>query len=174
MEPNNKETKYILFDTNVIQYLTSEKVALPLFKYLHPLFNVYKPSISDISVCEHLSGLSSQDEKSKNYIFNYDHFKIETNVLVGAARLQNIYRQESSDLNSVELGDRLIAATSIIYNLPIVTANVLHFPRPFFSEVDGHIIEYEYNKGRKSLFIQILHPNTAYINLKLLEYGYIA
>ena len=174
MAEKNNETvqKYLLFDTNIVQYLTSEKVGLLLFQYLCPIFSSFMPAISQITLCEHLSGLNANDEKSKQYIYNYDYFLVDTPTLVGAARLQNLYKKECKEVRNIDLGDRLIAATSIIHNMPVVTANVQDFPRPFFREIDSYTIEYEHNGKKKYQNIQILHPDLVFINNKLSEHGY--
>lgn len=173
MDQNNNIQKYIILDTNVIQYLKSENISVEIEKYLQELVDIgFSLCISDITRCEHISGLDAVKESQSNIIESFDYFPLTIAILRTAGRLRNLYKKEKVQEEKSDLADRLIAATAIINGNPILTANISDFPRPFFTEVSEKHLFYK-NKGRTVMqVVQVLQPNMKVILQKFLEAGY--
>jgi hypothetical protein len=76
-----------------------------------------------------------------------------------AGILSNIYRAENSHTNGADFADKIIAVTSCMYNLPIVTADVRDFPFPFFKQIDTHNLMFQRKNKENMISIALLKPD---------------
>lgn len=76
--------------------------------------------------------------------------------------------------NGVSNEDKIIAATTILSEAYILTANLNDFPRPAFKNRLEVKIDYKNKKDRPCLLVlQILEANGELIDKKLTEIGYL-
>lgn len=165
LPPTQAEINVIL-DSNIIQYLTSKFVGVAIKTYLGDLITSahVTPNISEITISETLSGATAtQETEVLSYLSQMKLITVNQQVLVASARLLGLYKQESIDDNQINLGDRIIAATSIITGFPILTANMNDFPRPFFREAHDQLVSYKKKNKTETIYLQILTPNTELI-----------
>ncbi len=150
-----------VLDTNILQYLQKSVFSTDLADFITRFRERdSKPKISDISLCELLSGCNHNQEVASLKILNqFERYSIDEDILTVAAKLQNIYRLLGVEPDQVSLADRIIAATSIVMGADILTANVNDFPRPVFKEKHEEL--FLYRKGYKTCLqvVQILSPN---------------
>lgn len=109
----------MLIDSNIIIYSLSEE-----YNYLRELFVRKDCNISEISRVEVL-GYHLLNEKQKNYfsdIVDYSTILIPTEkVFDKAIEVRQKY--------NLKLGDSIIAATALVYNLTLYTRNLKDFER---------------------------------------------
>ena len=165
--------KYILLDTCILRYLSSENnndLAQKVANYLIELRDRgFTLAISDISIYELLEGVSQKREAKLLEVLNiFDNFLVERRDLIAGAELHDLYRIQSKTNKSgspnevkpgnIETVDKIIAATSIFAVAPILTADGNDFPRPFFFEHEVRKIEF-LDKGKlKVLVLYLLNP----------------
>lgn len=109
----------MILDSNIIIY-SAKPEYLQLARYLQ--VNQDTARVSLISTLEVLgfSGLSSKDKRTfEGYFGSVKIFPITEVVITEAIRLRQ-QRKRS-------LGDSIIAATALLYNLPVLTNNVADF-----------------------------------------------
>ncbi|MDO8611165.1 MAG: hypothetical protein Q7R95_11620, partial [bacterium] len=71
----------------------------------------------------------------------------------------SIYRQTNITQN-ISLVDKIIGATSIITNYPIITSNINDYPQPYFEVIDSHKLVH-----KKSLIkIGLIKPDYIVLN----------
>jgi predicted nucleic acid-binding protein len=117
-------------------------------------------SISDISYAELLDGAFKEKQKKVNDLLNkLTRFTISEKVASSCGVLGNIYRSHNPKTKDVLIGDRVIATTSLLYNLPLITGNVKDFPFPFFTEITSKDIFYKVGKNMRCQSIAVLKPN---------------
>lgn len=107
----------MLVDSNIIIYSLSEE-----YSYLRELFLREECNISEISRVEVL-GYHLLNDKQKNYfldIFDYSTVLIPTKTIFDKSiEIRRKY--------NMKLGDSIIAATAILYNLTLYTRNLKDF-----------------------------------------------
>ena len=96
-------------------------------------------------------------------------YLVDDNVLIGAARLQNLYREENIPEGQINLADRVIAATSIITGSLVLTGDVNDYPRPFFKEMHEEKIFYKKKDTSCMQIVQLLAPNIDVITQRMIE-----
>lgn len=157
----------IILDTCILGYIhhKNKSLAEEIFKFLaNPPNNTLV--LSEFTYFELLDGV----EKTKEAILlqkalnPFKRYVVDSNTLVAAAQLSGLYNQENQNYNHIERGDKIIAATSVITNLPILTANANDFPRPFFKEVYVEDLFYLDGSKKKLLLLYTLMPNLVFIN----------
>ena len=165
MEPP-KQQQDIILDSNVIQYLGDSKISTELLKYLIELQSSnFILSISNISICELLSGTTKKQEAEGIQILSiFKRYEINDSVLIGAAQLFTLYSNAKIPNDQVSVADRIISSTSIITGSLVLTSDVNDFPRPFFKEVAEKLIFYKYKNKTQMRILQVLSPNTEIIN----------
>ena len=162
-----------VLDANILQYLQKSSFADQLTAYITGLRKGdVKPKISEVSLCELLSGCNSQQESaSLKVIEQFEKYSIDRDVLTVAAKLQNIYRSLKVEFSQIGLADRIIAATVIVMGTDILTANVNDFPRPLFREKHEEL--FLFKRGYKTCLqvVQILSPNWELVESYLTDEG---
>lgn len=159
----------LILDTNILQYYSTSEIRPSLEKLLIDLSKTTKATygISKITISELLSGASiSQETKALEQLNVLKQFSIDDTILVASAQLLNLYKLQNIQDQQINLGDRIIAATSILTGYPILTADVNDFPRPYFIEVYRHLLTYSKKNSTQSICLQILSPDIQLINEK--------
>lgn len=167
----------LILDTNIIQYITDDFVSKELIPYLLTLRDKgYTENISTVSVFESIKGLKRVDEpKLLGFIAAFPKYEVDERVLTAAARLHNLYNQDKSvPSDGISSEDKIIAATAIITNSFVLTANINDFPRPYFNEIEKEKLIYQ-NKKQKDvmLCVEVLQPDFEYLKSVLIEHGYL-
>ena len=108
-----------LIDSNIIIYS-----ALKEFSFLREIFKEENVFVSDISLLEVL-GFSSISETQENYfnaIFNLlNTIPISSEIILEAIKLRKKYK--------LSVGDSIISASAVIFNLELLTNNVADFKK---------------------------------------------
>lgn len=162
-EPATKAPPQIsaLLDTNILQYLNNPSIARELFAYLEEVHRAgYSLAISNFSIFELLSGVPKS--KESNLISALEvipRFEVTTEVLVAAAQLTTVYRMEKAEYGHITQGDKIIAATSLLNDFPVLTANSNDFPRPFFNELHKKFIFYKDKNRDRMIPVYLLLPD---------------
>tara|TARA_Y100000310_G_scaffold234036_1_gene236944 strand:+ start:1169 stop:1702 length:534 start_codon:yes stop_codon:yes gene_type:complete len=153
----------IILDSCTIQYLDNKAMKLSLWKILKHLRqnkNVF--NIALISYYELLSECpKNKEEKLLKILGFFNIHKFSEEVIVTAARLATCYRLEPNIKNhqSINDGDKIIAATAMLSDSFILTANANDFPRPFFNEVYKENIIYKKKNKDYLLSMYLLKPD---------------
>ncbi|MBU3978559.1 hypothetical protein KJ980_03210 [Patescibacteria group bacterium] len=152
--------------------MSSEKKGAPLISYLLELLKRgFNFAYSEITLYELLRGATVQKEEAMLKILN-SHFKyfLKGDVIIAAARLDNIMKLEKIEINSVDHGDKFIASTAILTGSLILTANARDFPWPLFQHVENkHILYTDKNKATTCFMVSLMRPDYKLINLRFKE-----
>ncbi|MBI2590823.1 MAG: type II toxin-antitoxin system VapC family toxin [Candidatus Blackburnbacteria bacterium] len=102
-----------------------------------------------------------------NILKPYLRYYLDENVVVAAARLDNIMKAEGAEVNSVDHGDKFIASTAILTGSLIMTANSRDFPWSLFHEVEYLPVIFQ-DRGKKTrcYTISLIRPDFNLINLR--------
>jgi len=163
----DKTKKYIVLDTNIIQYCSNKDLGKKITLDLQSLVsNGYEIAISKFTLFESLDGANIQTEIARlGVINNFSKFCITKNILIKAAHLSCLYKKEN--LNNISIGDKIIGATAWLRNSMIYTADGNDYPRPYFSEIERKEFVFMNNKNNHSLItIFLLRPENQYISGK--------
>ncbi len=162
--PQKQETQIqnIICDTNILGYSGSKKGSNECINFLQELLSrKFGLAISNITTFELLKGTDTAKEKEGiSFLSNFIRYDLDDSVLLAAARLDNIYKEEKVNVDGIEQPDKIIAATAVLTGSIILTADRNGFPFPFFVEVEYRNIKYEIKTGHtRSIHICILAPN---------------
>jgi len=173
MENKSSETpiQRVLLDTNVISRIDSSPVGTQITLYLLDLIRRgFGLAISDITIYELLRGNSKEkEEKMLKHLDAFFRYFLTNSVLIAAAQLDNILKMENIQANSMDHGDKLIAATSILTGSLILTNNSRDFPWPLFHEAETKYINYKEGNKQKILVLALSRPDINYIGVKFTE-----
>ena len=119
------ENKRVLIDTSIlIDYFRKEKKEKTLF---YQLYEQYEIVISVITEFEWLVGFKNENiEFGTKLIENIEILNFDSKCVLKA---REIYLELKRKSKLIEIPDILIAATSLAYNMPLVTFNLEHFER---------------------------------------------
>lgn len=170
-EENKNKTQlpvYVLLDTNILQYLNNPVLAKELLTYLEEIKKTgFEFAISDFSIFESLAGIPKQKETQlTNTLQAMPRFAVIDNVLLVAAQLTTVYRMEKAEFESIAVGDKIIAATSLLNGSLILTANSNDFPRPIFSETHKKLIFYKEKSKDRMISIYLLSPDFEFVKFR--------
>lgn len=162
---NKTQQQKILLDTNVFSDLHDREFGTEVISYIIDLgkrgFNF---AISNITLYEILRGLKAENEakvvKLLSEIFRYN---ITDEVLIASARLDNVFKMEHIEINSIDHGDKIISATAILTGSLILTANVRDFPWPYFHEIETKPIFYQSGHKTKCHVLALITPDFDHI-----------
>lgn len=171
---NPQETKpiqRIILDTNIFSYISNKVQAIPFLLYLFDLSKRgFSYAYSDITLYELLRGTSAQKEADLIELLNpYLRYFLTDRVIITAAQLDNIMKIEKIDVNSVDHGDKFIAATAILTGSLILTANARDFPWPLFHEVESKPITFKEKKKTKCHVVALMRPDFDLISMRFNE-----
>ncbi len=152
---------FFLLDSCVVEYFLKEElsphVQLTLDHWVNKDINL---AISAVTYSELIAGAKKEKvEIVKNTLNQYYCFEVSTRILTGAGVMQTLYNSRDPDRRDPGLADKIIAYTSILYNSPIITANVRDFPHPYFITVDSKNINYKRKNKDHYITLDILQPN---------------
>jgi predicted nucleic acid-binding protein len=160
--------KYFLLDTCIAEYwldpFMQQVIADQLILWAGDTFDL---AISEISYAEMIDGAyKARIERVKKSLNTYTQIEVSQRVLTGSAILSNVYKTKLRKTNGAGLQDKIIAATAFIYNLPIITADVLDFPHPFFTSMASETLAYskKVRTHKHYITIDMLKPNTKELN----------
>jgi predicted nucleic acid-binding protein len=111
-----------LFDTDVlIDYLRGREQALTFVESLSEC-----PTISVITVGELYSGVREGQERTilDQFITGLEIVPVDREMAIRGG----LFRRDFLKSHKVEMADVLIAATSVVMGIPLVTLNRKHFP----------------------------------------------
>lgn len=73
----------------------------------------------------------------------------------------------------VEDGDKIIAASALLSNSVILTANAVDFPAPFFKEVERQYITFAMKRERtRTIVVYLLQPQIEITEQRITEIPY--
>lgn len=164
--------KYLLLDTNIIQYAGNKNKALSKSvreRLLSLEKSGYSIVISQYSVFENLQGLwGNKAEEATALLAKFEQKIVSKEVLVLASILGGLYGREN-DLKGISEGDKIIAATAMLTNALVLTRNHRDFPIPFFIQEEFFTLDYTDGNRKKLLDLGLYKPNTKIINSKVAE-----
>ena len=157
---------YFLLDSCIVEYYLNKKYSAQIQSILQGWQkNTFKLAISQIIFSELIDGAYIQKE---NVVIStlkmYHNFSVTERHIIGSGKLGSIYQQNNITQN-ISLADKIIAATSIISNSPIITANINDYPQPYFGVIDSHVLSYK----DKVIKIGLLKPDYTVINSAFAE-----
>src|SRR5437870_4925475 len=121
----------ILLDTNILRYLINPVFASQIEIFMTKLVHEgAKFAISQTSIFELLQAANEEKEKKgTNILTQFNSLPIDKETLTTAARLAGIYQTYGGvNLRGFDSGDLFIAATAILTNSSIFTANQKDYP----------------------------------------------
>jgi predicted nucleic acid-binding protein len=171
-EAQDKLSKLLLFDSNIIQYTAQPKATDAFNEYITDLLSRgFEFAISTVTIFELLRGATIRTEmKMTNLLDRFTKIDITENLLQYAAKLESAYKLENIQPKEIEDGDKIIAATSILSSSIILTANASDFPTPFFKEVERKFITFEVKRERtKTIVVYLLQPQIEITEKRITE-----
>ncbi len=171
MDQEKTPQQKIILDTNIFSYISNKEQALPFITYLLELMKRgFTFAYSEITLYEILRGTSIQKETDLLDLLNpYFRYFLNNKVIIAAAQLDNIMKIEKIDVNSVDHGDKFIAATAILTGSLILTANARDFPWPLFHEVESSPITFQEKKKTKCHVVALIRPDFDLISMRFKE-----
>ncbi len=163
--PIDKTKRYILLDTNIISSLGNDSLGEKILDIVREVVaEGFEIAISDITYYELLTETSSKKEVEVFEVLNeVTRFYCKIQELIAAARIGSFYKDHGLQVLQFNLGDRIIAATSILHNCIILTKNGRDFPQPFFKEIDRRMLEYTSKQYPVCVPVYFLEPQLDYI-----------
>lgn len=152
----NKAIRYIILDSCIFQHFANESLSAQIISTLKDAASKkYGIGLSQYSLMELLDNASTENEtKRLSAVKGFKQFKIKQTTLIVAAHLGCLYKQEGlQEKQQPETGDKIIAATSILYNALIFTTNARDFPLPFFKEVARQIYIYKTESNKDAAVV---------------------
>jgi predicted nucleic acid-binding protein len=165
-DPNNttENRPIILLDTNIIQYSSSKSTSPKFIQFLIETNKKGILAVSEYSRFELIRGAKTSLEQELLKTFElFKTYPISTEVLYASARIETLYRMEKIACEKISDGDKIIAATSIILNAPIITANGRDFPWPYFKEIDRTPVIYTEKNISKVILVSFFQPDLNYL-----------
>lgn len=162
MATATQPVRYILFDTNIFQHLGNTELAENILKVLTEVYSLgYRFAMSQFSIIELVDNATVETEQKRlDAIKGIKHLKVKQNILITAAHLGSLYKNDGLDeKQQPEKGDKIIAATAIIYNCIIYTTNPIDFPQPYFREVSRHTLAYKKNGRDVTIMGYFMEPD---------------
>lgn len=162
------DKEHILLDTCIVEYWLNKDIQPALSDFFSKIPSVFDLAISEISYAELIDGAHTDKVRIvKETLEKYTRFEVTQRILSGAGILSTVYKANSERKNGAGLQDKIIAATSFVYNLPLITADIFDYPHPFFTTIQSENLRYS-KKGRDHFItVDILKPN-----LQILNYWY--
>lgn len=160
--PNLSPKQRIILDTNIFSYMSDKEAGIHVIMYLLDfLERGFGFAYSEITLYELLRGNTQKKEQEMLQLLSpYFKYYLSENVILAAAQLDNIMKIEKIDANSVDHGDKFIAATAILTGSLIMTANARDFPWPLFHEVETKpIIFKSKKKSSKCYMLALISPD---------------
>ena len=162
----------IILDTNIIQYSANKAMKIEILEYFMDLWQrKFILKISDITMFEIFSGSTvKQEEEIFKTLQLFPKYQVTNIVLLVAARISTLYgieklpNGEKKIANeNISVPDKIIAATAIITNSLVMTADINHFPPPFLIGVENKLIFYQKKHKQCLEHIMLLQPNYPFI-----------
>ena len=172
LSTKNTSKQTIILDTNIFSYIGDKDVGIHIISYLIDLLNRgFGFAYSNITIYELLRGTTEKKETEMLNILNpYFRYYLSENVILAAAQLDNIMKAEKIDANSIDHGDKFIAATAILTGSLIMTANARDFPWPLFHEAESKPIVFQYkSKKTRCYMVSLIRPDYDLVNLRFTE-----
>lgn len=170
-DPPAQVKQDIILDTCLLQYLSDQKISKELVDYLMELQGAnFDLAISNISICELLSGTTKRQEADGIGILSlFKKYQVDDNVLLATSQLSTLYGREKIPGQDISIADKIIAATAVLTGSLILTADIHDFPRPFFKEAAEKLFYYSIRNKTCMRVVQIFSPNTVIINQRFSE-----
>lgn len=167
----NKQVQNIILDTCILQYLSDRYISQELKVYLLDLIaRGFGLAFSDISIVELLQDANvKQETEGVKTLQSFIRYNLEENILVAAAQVSTLYKQDKICNDNISIADKMIGATAVLSGSLILTADINDYPRPFFVEAEEKLITYRKKNKTNMISIQLLRPNMTYINQRFLE-----
>jgi predicted nucleic acid-binding protein len=99
----------IILDTCILQYLSKKQVSKELLTYLFDLISRgFGLSISEISICELLSGATiKQEQEGYRMLSIFKRYLIDPKSLIAAAQIATLYHKENVPSGQISIADRI-------------------------------------------------------------------
>lgn len=166
MNQSKSQIKYVLLDSCIIEYLLKPQISPGLTQLiLEWVGKDFHLSIMEISYSELVDGVYKKKENQLlEFLNKFPCHNLERNILVAAGQLGSLYNQNNIGNCNMSLQDKIIGATSVLYNLPLITADIGDFPPPFFNTILNKNLKYKDRNAERIVPIAVLFPNHEFIN----------
>lgn len=146
---------HIILDSCIIEYYLNEELSSQVDNVLNAWKIGFDLAISQIIYSELIDGAYPKKEKIIiESLKNFYNIPVTVRQIIGSGKLGSIYHVFNISQN-ISLTDKIIAATSIITNSLIVTANINDYPQPFFEPLKSSYVK----KGKQTIKICLLKPD---------------
>ena len=146
---------HIILDSCIVEYYLNKELSSQVDTILCAWKNGFDLAISQIIYSELIDGAYTKKEKVIiKTLKSFYNFPVTERHIIGSGKLGSVYRDFGISQN-ISITDKIIAATSIITNSLIVTANINDYPQPFFESLKSSYIK----KGKQTIKICALKPD---------------
>lgn len=159
-------SRRIILDTCIWQHLSQLDLFPQIIKVLQDaLSQGYGIAISQFSFFElmHTANVETETKRLEKTV-GIKQLHVTAEILRAAARLGSLYKEDGLGDKSPEIGDKIIAATTIVTQNLIYTSDALGYPRPYFNEIGKHRMDYKKNGKDMSIVAYLLEPDNDAIN----------
>jgi predicted nucleic acid-binding protein len=165
----NSSQQTVILDTNIFSYIGDKDISVHVVLYLIDLVKRgFGFAYSDFTTYELLRGTTENKESAMLKLLSpYFRYYLSENVILTAARLDNIMKAEKIEVNSIDHGDKFIAATAILTGSLIMTSNGRDFPWPLFHEIENKPLTFrDKNMRTRCYMVSLIRPDFDLINLR--------
>lgn len=161
----DKNKRYIILDTNILSSFSNADLGNKIIDILREVVGYgYGIAISDITIYELVNESSFQKElQMTNTFAGISRYFCKRTELTAAARMAAFYKDHGLHMTQFEVGDRIIAGTSVVNNCIIFTLNGRDFPQPFFKEIERRMIDYTSKEYPVCVPAYFMEPQIDYI-----------
>ena len=157
--------QYVILDCNIVHYWISKKMRQAITPVLAELEEAnLRFAVSEISIYEAQCQLPrTKHVESLELLEELPKFPVDTNVHLVTGTIMSCYRDHGKTkqhADNISLQDGFNAATAILNNAVLLTADFNDYPRPFFDEVWHWDVQGEKGQAQK---IYLLKPDTDHL-----------
>lgn len=169
--PDTQKIRNVYIDTCIIQASGSKEKAKSkiVTEFLSSFINLgFSLVISEVTYFENLQGLKGiQAEQAVKTLKKYEWKEITNEVLTVAALLGTFYNEVGR--RDVDMGDKIIAASTFLDNGFVLTENHKDFPSPFFLLRRHYPLTYDKGRYKQTMDVGLYAPNNKIIKRKIEE-----
>lgn len=170
-QPLLENKTYVIIDTCVIQHAgssdkgKSEAIISCLKDVASEGYNL---AISEFTLYENLHGLwGKRAQQAAKTLKSYEWKIVSNQVLIVASILGGLYKDEQVDY--MNAGDKIIAATAVLEHAFVLTENHRDFPSPFFTLKKFYPIVYKLSHHNRTIDLALYEPHETLIARRINE-----
>ena len=151
---------HIILDSCIVEYYLHKELSFQIKDIFDNWGVGFDFAVSQIVYSELVDGAYPKKERIIiKTLKSFYNLPVTERNIIGSGKLGSVYR-EFNITQGISITDKIIAATSIITNSLIVTANINDYPQPFFEPLKSSYIK----KSKQTIKICLLKPD--YLSLR--------